>query len=258
MSRGLRRVARHWRTLGTADPLWAVYVAPDTQHGGWDVEKFFETGRGEVAGVLSELAVTSRARRTGLALDFGCGVGRLTRALAAHFDRVIGVDVSEPMLLQARQFQSQRLEPATGGEIEFVLNERADLSMIADSSLDLIYTSLVFQHLPRPLAVGYLREFVRTLRPDGVAVVQVATRPTISLKGLAFLVLPAAVTGFLQRRLLEYPAPMRMQAMPTWWIRRNVTAAGGRIVASNPDASYGGHWIYTRFVIERIEEPIRA
>ena len=38
----------HWRRLGADDPLWAVYVAPGTRHGGWDLEDFLETGRAEV------------------------------------------------------------------------------------------------------------------------------------------------------------------------------------------------------------------
>jgi hypothetical protein len=107
----------------------------------------------------------------------------------------------------------------------------------------------VLQHLSRRLAASYLTEFLRVLRPDGVAVVQVASRPTRSLKGLAFRLLPAPVTGWLQRRLLRYPAPMRMQAMPESWMAATVAAAGGRILSGTEDDSYGGHWIYTRYVL---------
>ena len=48
---------------------------------------------------LEDLGVTvSRGR----ALDFGCGAGRLTRALAARFESVVGVDVADAMLDKAR------------------------------------------------------------------------------------------------------------------------------------------------------------
>lgn len=38
------------------------------------------------------------------ALDFGCGVGRLTQALAAHFDEVTGVDISPSMIKLAKKY----------------------------------------------------------------------------------------------------------------------------------------------------------
>lgn len=37
----------------------------------------------------------------GLALDLGCGTGRLARALSEHFDEVIGIDLSAPMVDEA-------------------------------------------------------------------------------------------------------------------------------------------------------------
>ena len=36
-------------------------------------------------------------------LDFGCGAGRVTRALANRFGHVVGVDISEEMLRLARR-----------------------------------------------------------------------------------------------------------------------------------------------------------
>ena len=45
------------------------------------------------------------ARRS--ALDFGCGIGRLSQALAEHFDQVYGVDISPKMIELARAAQSQ-------------------------------------------------------------------------------------------------------------------------------------------------------
>lgn len=239
------RISKHWQALGENDPLWAVYAAPGTRGGAWDVEEFFATGRREVDGAMAFVRAHRQPARHDTALDFGCGVGRLSRSLATYFSRVVAVDVSEAMLAQARELD------ATGGRVRFMLNQTPDLSCIADASIDLVYSSLVLQHLPKPLAAQYLEDFVRILAPGGVAVVQVATRPTKSVKGWAFRILPAPLTGLLQRRLLGYPAPMRMQAMPDRWIRSKVTGTGGRIVASEPDHSYGGHWISTRYLICR-------
>lgn len=245
IGKDLRRVRAHWETHGEQDPLWAVYVAPGTRGGNWDVDAFFATGRAEVERVWATLPVDGRPAGRRVALDFGCGVGRLTRALAEHFDEVIGVDVSAPMVDRAREF-------AQGNpRLSFVLNPRDDLSFVADGAVDLVYSSLVLQHLSRPLATRYLAEFVRVLAADGAAVVQVASRPTASVKGWAFRLLPVGVLGAAQRRLLGYPAPMRMQAMPDRWFRRAVEQAGGRVLSVAADTSYGGHWSYTRYVLAR-------
>jgi ubiquinone/menaquinone biosynthesis C-methylase UbiE len=241
---GARRTARHWERLGSEDPLWAVYVAPGTRGGRWDRERFEATGRAEVTRVLRRLDELGLPASAGLAVDFGCGVGRLSRPLAARFSRVVGVDVSDAMLAQAKEMS------AHDERIEYVLNRADDLGFLADRTVDLLYSSLVLQHLPRRLAAAYLAEFVRVIKADGVAVVQVATKPIVrSVKGWAFRAFPASLTGLLQRRFLRYPAPMRMQAMSERWVRRHVAHAGGRVVAAERDASYGGHWVYNRYAI---------
>ena len=245
MNRRLTRLVRHWRRLGDRDPLWAVYVAPDTKDGQWQVSEFLRTGRDEVSRVLDGLPRMPAGQQT--ALDFGCGVGRLSQALAERFDRVIGIDVSASMLERAVELAQ---DAPTRDRLEFVLNERADLAVIGSGTVDLVYSSLVLQHLPKPLAAGYLREFIRVLRPGGLVVVQVATAPTRSVKGWAFWLLPAPLIGLLQRVILRYPAPMRMQAMSASWFSAVVQTAGGQIIGATEDASYGGHWIYTRYVVE--------
>ncbi len=43
----------------------------------------------------------------GKALDFGCGVGRLTQALADYFNEVAGVDVSPTMVNKALEYNKK-------------------------------------------------------------------------------------------------------------------------------------------------------
>ena len=86
----LRRLIRTWDELGRRDPLWAVLSHPDMQGGGWNLDRFLETGRNEVGAVLAHARTHRPDLATRRALDFGCGVGRLSQALAVHFDRVAG------------------------------------------------------------------------------------------------------------------------------------------------------------------------
>ena len=98
----------------------------------------------------------------GRALDFGCGVGRLTQALGRHFNTCVGVDISQSMVQQAQ-----------------LLNKLQHCRYIATSDIPLpfpegafsfIYSNIVLQHIPRRFAKKYLHEFVRVLSPGGLLV----------------------------------------------------------------------------------------
>lgn len=239
----LDRTRRDWTRLGEEDPLWAVLVRPEGRHGAWDAEEFLATGREEVDGVLqrmSDLGFRPARRR---ALDFGCGAGRLTQALRRHFDRVTGIDFSAPMLARARGLDQ-------AGSCEFVLNDAPDLARWEDATFDLAYSSLVLQHIPTAKARRYLAELVRVVRPGGVLAVQVATRPDGSLKGRLARLLPHRAMRFAQRWVLRYPAPMDMYPLSG----RDVEAAiagRGRVVEAQEEPMYGGHWVFTRYLISR-------
>jgi SAM-dependent methyltransferase len=238
-------VRRDWTALGEQDPFWAVYVAPGRQGGRWDIDEFFATGRREVDASLQHLHSLGVVTGTDRALDFGAGVGRLSNALAEHFTSVVGVDVSPTMLDQARRYDR------SSGRVTYHLNARPDLGDFEDASVDLVYSSLVLQHLPRDLATGYLREMIRVLRPGGAAVVQVVTGPTASLKGWIARYAPFRVVAWGQQRLLRYPAPMRMTPMPPAVVSAALAGTGARVLDAQPDHSYGGHWKCVRYFLAR-------
>ncbi|WP_460404671.1 class I SAM-dependent methyltransferase [Actinophytocola sediminis] len=235
-------VRRDWVRLAEQDPLWAVYVAADKRGGRWDPAQFLETGRVDVAGAVSWLAEIGAGPRWGRVLDFGCGAGRLTQALSAYADEVVGVDVAPAMLATART-----LDPPAN--CRFVLNEASDLSAFDTGGFDLVYSELVLQHLPRRVIEGYLREFARVLAPGGVALLQCTTRPLWTFKGLVWRVVPGPVVRQAQRRLLGYPAPMRMTRFPPARVRRVVGAAGGAVLATRTVDDRATHWRSTRYVL---------
>ena len=95
----------------------------------------------------------------GRALDAGCGSGRRTVELAQHFDEVVGIDLSGPLVALAR---SRR--PAAG-----VRYEVADLSTFADpDGFDLVYSAMTLHHVD-PLEDG-LANLRSLVRPGGAAV----------------------------------------------------------------------------------------
>jgi 2-polyprenyl-3-methyl-5-hydroxy-6-metoxy-1,4-benzoquinol methylase len=159
-------MARNWTRWGEKDPLWAVLTHPGKEQNRWDPAEFYATGERAVQQSMDWLASESITFQTGLALDFGCGVGRLTRALARHFQQVHGVDISTSMIHHA-----QETNPAPE-IIRYFLNPRADLSLLNEFRYDFIYSREVLQHIPTRFQRIYLREFLRLLRPGGIAVFQ--------------------------------------------------------------------------------------
>ena len=155
---------RDWDELAELDPYWAVCTTRGTRFGGWDVDEFFATGEVEVAEILAAAERLGVPRARGAALDFGCGLGRLTRALATRFDRTVGADISPRMVDRARTLTP---DPAC----EFRVNSGADLEGLGDGAFDLVLSSVVLQHVPqRRWIEAYLREFARVVRPGGAIV----------------------------------------------------------------------------------------
>ncbi len=91
-----------WEAQATADPLWAILSEDSKRRRGWDLGSFLATGERFVTDVLDRLAHLG-VEPHGAALDFGCGVGRLTQPLAQRFDHVTGVDISPPMIEAAQR-----------------------------------------------------------------------------------------------------------------------------------------------------------
>ena len=240
------QVRADWTRLGAEDPLWAVHVAPDKRGGGWSADDFLALGRADVAGSRDRLAELGLPTTWDRVLDFGCGAGRLSQALAAHAGEVVGLDVSAPMLETARSLDR------SGGRCTFVLSEHPDLRGFPDDAFDLVYTERVLQHLPRTVLENYLAEFLRVLRSGGVAVLHCPTRPLWTVRGLIWRVAPTGVVRWAQQRLLGYPAPMRMTGLPPARVARLVGAAGGEVLAADPVDEPETHWAARRYVVRKV------
>lgn len=157
-----------WEDLAATDPLWAILSNPSKKNGRWDIDEFFATGERDIARAMAPVEAKGLPLRHGRALDFGCGVGRLTRALASRFEQCVGVDISAQMVEQAKRLNADRKT------CRFVTNVREDLSCFESGSFDFIHTQEVLQHLVhRDSMIAYIREFFRLLAPGGVAAFQV-------------------------------------------------------------------------------------
>jgi len=160
-----------WDLHAKRDPLWAILSDPSKRGRLWDLRSFMETGRREVSLLMYQLQALNIPVRHDAALDFGCGVGRLSQPLARYFERVVGVDISSEMVRLANQINQHP------GRVRYVCNAREDLFVLATGAFTFMYSSVVLQHMEPASALGYLRELFRVVAPGGVLVFQLPSHP---------------------------------------------------------------------------------
>jgi SAM-dependent methyltransferase len=64
------------------------------------------------------------------------------------------------------------------------VNAKPDLSMFPGFTFDLVYSNLVLQHMPPELSRSYMTDFIRVLKPGGVGVFQLPSRPARTPVGI--------------------------------------------------------------------------
>lgn len=244
------RERRDWDDMAAVDPYWGVLTRPEGKHGRWDPAAFFATGEHEIEAMLRTAARLGLPVRGDTALDFGCGLGRLTRALASRFSAVHGVDVSPSLIEQARSLNCDL------ANCEFHISGQQPLGGFADASISLLCSFLVLQHQTRKESIrSYLTEFARVLAADGVAVFQLPSfipplhriqpRPRIYAR-LRSVGLPAR---FLYTRLGLNP--IRMTSMPRREVAETLRSAGTEIVEALEEPLGAGYRSITYYVTRR-------
>lgn len=221
----LSSVKRTYEKLGRDDPLYAVLSRKELRHNRWDPAEFFETGRREINAILDYVAQLGLRLQRRRALDFGCGVGRLSQALADHFERVVGVDIADSMIERAREFNRH------GDRVEYRVNTTDDLQIFDGGSFDFVYSNITLQHIPPEPAVEYIREFFRILRPGGVTIFQVPSGKPYearSLRAWAYTVR----RHHLRRiwKIVRGKPPVEMHYIAAEQVRRIIEESGGRLV----------------------------
>jgi SAM-dependent methyltransferase len=144
-----------WRELGATEPYWGVLTHPDYRTENLtpaNLDTFYASGSGYIAEIAGRLKAATGKPPSGRALDFGCGVGRLTEAMCAYAGSVTGFDISPGMLETARR---------RGGQATYV-------DALPDGPFDWINSFIVFQHIPPARGIGLLGDLLARLAPGGL------------------------------------------------------------------------------------------
>ena len=161
----VRETDVEWEKWGAKDPYFGVLthdryrsskMAPE------DYLAFFESGHGHVEAVLAScrryFGEDFNPKRV---LDFGCGVGRVLLPFAEVCDSVVGVDVSESMLAEARR------NCARFGVTNATLVQADDTLSSVEGHFDLVHSTIVFQHIESNRGLDLISRLVQRVVPGG-------------------------------------------------------------------------------------------
>ena len=227
---------QYWDQYAAVDPLWTVLAFPDKSGGRWSLQDFMKTGEREIALLFHRFNELHLAAPHSYALDFGCGVGRLTQALARRHARALGVDISAVMVDLARRLNQYP------DRAEYMCTAATGLDTLRDASFDCIYSNIVLQHVAPEISVQYLNEFFRLLAPHGLLVFQLPSHRDTPRDAEIKPMPESAYRGGIE---LAAPAPMQVAASSEFAIGVKVRNSSSH-AWSQPDVgplAVGNHWL---------------
>jgi SAM-dependent methyltransferase len=170
MRRDEAHMRRFWDRRAREDAFHFVDSRLPYRRG--DQERFWREGEKDLDTLLEIAGVEVEAGAR--VLEIGCGVGRLTRGLAARAGEVVALDVSAEMLARARRYNGEL------DNVTWLHGDGATLAGVDDGGVDACVSHVVFQHIPDPgVTLGYVAEMGRVLRPGGWAAFQVSNDPRV-------------------------------------------------------------------------------
>jgi len=253
----INNLKKNWNEFGAIDPLWAILTDPAKKGNRWKPDEFFRAGQDEIDQVMRYVEVLGIKLKRGKALDFGCGAGRLTQALVAHFDQTYGVDIAPSMIQLANRYNR------FGEKCKYIINKETDLSIFEDDSFDFIYSNIVLQHMKQKYSKKYIVEFLRILSPQGILIFQQPSREKPrtdgkctgkSMRERVRSLFPSEMIDLyrnkVQARQIEGPV------MEMYEIRRKdvvdiLERQGAKVIDISVDMNWSKDWISLRYCVTK-------
>lgn len=142
-------------------------------------EKFRKAGEKDFAELIANDEVIKNRLsdlKSKTVMEIGCGIGRITEFLSLNFKKVFAVDISDEMVRIGRD----RLKNLPN--IKFVSNDGKKHPSIENSTVDFVFSYIVFQHMSnKKIVIENLEEIKRILVPNGIAKIQLRGLPTSKL-----------------------------------------------------------------------------
>jgi len=252
----IKELQKNWNEFGKQDPLWSILTHETKKDNRWQLAEFFATGQEEINQVMSYLKKINHPPETNLAVDFGCGVGRLTQALAEYFTEVHGVDIAGSMIEQANRLNK------FPDQVTYHVNSNPDLKLFTDDTFDFVFTVITLQHIHPGYIKKYLKEFLRILKPGGILVFQLPSHKNINWPSLSIFdrikknlgnITPLWIKDtyyFLKSRINHQPY-LRMYNIPQTKVSQLINSYGGKIINTIPDNRAGNDWVSIQYIVTK-------
>jgi 2-polyprenyl-3-methyl-5-hydroxy-6-metoxy-1,4-benzoquinol methylase len=197
---------QNWQSIGEVDAYYGVLTYDQYTHDQLDPEKlavFFQTGEAHCQRIFEIIRQRLKpAFSPQRGLDFGCGVGRILIPLAQVCNEVVGVDVAESMLAEARKNCAER------AITNVTLLQSDDRLTELTGSFDFMHSYIVFQHIPRRRGEQIFEKMLSMLEEDGVGAVHFVFQRQITRSRRIFQWLKqnfSVVNGLVNLLFLKQP-----------------------------------------------------
>jgi len=240
-----------WDRLASNDAYWAVLT--DRTKNDRDLRSFFVSGQRDIVKIKEFMLRAGIDFPVGHALDYGCGVGRLSRALHESFDSVTGVDVSKSMLTKARE-----LHPDDQYSIRFL--NTVDFFK-ETKKFDFILSLITLQHIDKAHMIPIIKHLGNSLSDHGKLVFQLPSRPK-GLEAIHHWVRRSPLNllhrfysflkGFILRRgVKQIEESMDMDGLSRNTVAEVLHSVGLKIVHCEEDHSAGPHWESFIYIVSK-------
>jgi 2-polyprenyl-3-methyl-5-hydroxy-6-metoxy-1,4-benzoquinol methylase len=195
----MRDTDADWHVLAETEPFYWVSTSEEFLSANLDqaaIDRFYASGELDISRVFDKLTCHFGAFEPKSALDFGCGVGRLTFPMARRAASVTGVDIAPAMLAHANK-RCEQLRQA---------NVRFQTEMPGDP-FDWINSYIVLQHISPGRGLQILRRLLDLLVVGGRISIHLTTSREPSL---AVQLLTASEVAFVdEQKLSAYTSELK-------------------------------------------------
>ena len=164
------KIKKAWENLGNSAAHHSVLTNDEFLPNSLEknIGSFWKSGDKEVKEIEAILKRHGmKLNEVNVAIEYGCGVGRITVPLSKKVSAVHAYDISSPHLDYAKEHANE---------------ERAIINfhLVSDpldklQQCDLFYSRIVFQHNPPPIILQLIKNALESLNPGGIAIFQVPT-----------------------------------------------------------------------------------
>jgi ubiquinone/menaquinone biosynthesis C-methylase UbiE len=181
LNKEIEEIKKNWNLLGSKDPMWAISSLEGKKGKKWEEIEFYTRGKTEIKEIMKIVDKLYPNLKRSRALDYGCGIGRCTLALAEYFDNVEGLDIARSMINTAIQKNN------SFDNISYHTLDECKMSSYENGVFDFIYCTDVIQHINPTITFNLLKDFLRVLSQNGILIVQIPSEFDNKLNNILYL-----------------------------------------------------------------------